>query len=138
MGTELTLRRHPFDQDPGCLPVRSGQTLGAMLREGAQGAELSEMIEVRIGGIEIPRHLWDRVRPKEGAAIHVTGKVAGRSGWRAVLMIVVSVLAVMTQQYYLVGGGAGAFTAGWIGYAAGAAVSIAGPATIPAFTGDHQ
>ena len=116
--TDLILRRHPFDQSPGAFPVRSGQTLGAMLREGAQGAELSEMIEVRIGGIEVPRHLWDRVRPKEGTAIHVTGKVAGRSGWRAVLMIVVTVLAVMTQQYWAVG----AFTPAWVGVAAGALV----------------
>ncbi|MDV3238775.1 MAG: hypothetical protein LOY58_08000, partial [Gammaproteobacteria bacterium] len=108
--TDLILRRHPFDQSPGAFPVRSGQTLGAMLREGAQGAELSEMIEVRIGGIEVPRHLWDRVRPKEGTAIHVTGKVAGRSGWRAVLMIVVAVFAWWAGP--LVAGGTVGFVAG--------------------------
>lgn len=133
MTNQLVLRRHTFDQDHGVFPVRAGQTLGAMLREGAQGAELSDLLEVRIGGIEVPRHLWDRVRPKEGAAIHVTGKLAGSGGWRQVLMIVVAVFAT-----WITGGGAAgmlgpAFGAGTFGAAAlGAAVMVAGTLAVNA------
>lgn len=104
----LILRRHPFDQDPGVFPVRGGQTLGAMLREGAQGAQLSDMLVVSINGHEVPRAMWDRVRPKEGTAIHVTGTVAGggNNGLRIVLMIVVMVVAFWTGQWYAINGAA--------------------------------
>lgn len=112
---QLVLRRHPFDQDTGVFPVRAGQTLGAMLREGSQGAELSALLVVRIGGIEVPRHMWDRVRPKEGTAIHVTGTVAGNSAvLRSVLMIAVAVFA-----FY-----AAPFLVGAFGIFAGASASM--------------
>lgn len=129
MTNALILRRHPFDQGHGRFPVRGGQTLGAMLREGAQGAELSELIEVRIGGIEVPRHLWDRVRPKEGAAINVTGTVAGSSTWRAVLMIVVAIVAWYAAPYLT---GAWGVLAGANTGLVQAGLYLAGPATIPA------
>lgn len=91
--SELILRRHPFDQDPGTFPVRAGQTLAEMLREGAQGAELSELLEVRIGGEVVPREWWPRVRPREGVAILVTGLVRDGGIVRSVLMIAVAVFA---------------------------------------------
>lgn len=90
----IVLRKHPFAQDAGVFRVQAGQTLEAMLREGAQGAELSETLQVQVGGIVVPRHLWARVRPKAGTSIHVTAVPRRNSGLlQAVLLVVVAVVA---------------------------------------------
>lgn len=134
---DLVLRRHPFDQSPGVFPVRAGQSLGAMLREGAQGAELSELLTVSINGVEVPRQYWDRVRPKEGALIQVTGQVAGNGGGRNVLRSVLMIVVAVVAMWVTGGGAAGAlgsaFGAGTFGaYALGAAVSVVGTLAVNA------
>lgn len=90
----FTLRAHPFSANGGLVHAREGQTIAQMLRAAAGGRELAPL-EVRIGGYEVPAKLWDRVRPKKGAVIEVTGLPEGgmNQNWRAVLMIVVAVVA---------------------------------------------
>lgn len=98
----LLVRAHPFSSDPGLVYASSGQTIGQMLRAAAgEGRELAPL-EVRIGGYVVPAELWDRLRPKEGAQIEVTGLPQGNmnANWRAVLMIVVTI-AVFAYTGYL-------------------------------------
>jgi hypothetical protein len=129
MHNQLLLRPHPFAQDPGIFEVRAGQSLAAMLREGAQGADLAVALQVKIGGIEVPRSQWERVRPKAGTAIHVTGVPKGSDSGvlRAVLMIAVAVLAWYAAP--MVGGYFGLSTA-----AAASGVYMLGSLTVPALT----
>lgn len=90
----LVLRPHPFSADAGVVYARPGQTIGQMLRAAAGDRELAP-VEVRVGGYEVPAAMWDRLRPKQGAVIEVTGLPQGNmnANWRAVLMIVVMVVA---------------------------------------------
>lgn len=90
----MVLRAHPFSSDPGVVYARPGLTIGQMLREAAGDKPLAPL-EVRAGGHVVPPELWDRVRPKQGTTIHVTGLPESNmnSNWRAVLMIVVAVVA---------------------------------------------
>lgn len=136
--TSLVLRQSPFDQRPGILPVRGGKTLRAILEEAAGTSDLSNNLYVAIGGVEIPRSQWAMVRPKAGVHIHVTRMPAGGSGgkWlRAVLMIVVMVVAMWATG----GGAAGllgsAFGAGTTGaMMLGAGIYMVGALRVPALT----
>lgn len=99
----LVLRAHPFTMQTGVVPVRAGQTLQQMLDEAASGADLRATLRVEVGGYEVPRSMWARVRPKEGTAIHVTGMPAGGGSGgkllRTVLLIVVMVVAWYAAPY---------------------------------------
>ncbi len=90
----LVLRPHPFSADTGVVVVQPGQTVAAMLREAAGGHDLAPL-EVRVGGYVVPAELWDRVKPKPGSVLTVTGLPQGNmnENWRAVLMIAVAVVA---------------------------------------------
>jgi hypothetical protein len=109
----LVLRPHPFSQNAGIVMVRPGQSLRAMLEEACGGADLSDALEVRIGGYEVPVAIWDRVKPKPGAVIQVTRNSLAGNGdtWRQVAMI-----AVMVVAMYAGAGGFGT-AGGW--FAAG-------------------
>lgn len=93
----LILRPHPFSRDTGVVHVREGQTLEAMLLEATEGEPVALTVRVEIGGVDVPRALWAKVRPKRGTAIHVTRMPAGGgsgSKWlRTILMIVVMIVA---------------------------------------------
>lgn len=90
----LVLRPHPFSADSGVVFAKPGQTIGQMLRAAAGDRELAP-VEVRVGGYVVPAEMWDRLRPKQGAVIEVTGLPQGNmnQNWRAVLMIVVMIVA---------------------------------------------
>lgn len=90
----LVLRPHPFSADSGIVLARPGQTIGEMLRAAAGDRELAPL-EVRVGGYVVPAEMWDRLRPKQGTVIEVTGLPQGNmnKNWQAVLMIVVMVFA---------------------------------------------
>ncbi|HEY4529391.1 MAG TPA: hypothetical protein VIG97_03530 [Luteimonas sp.] len=120
----LVLRPHPFSSDTGTIMAREGQTIGEMLRAAAGDKPLAPL-EVRVGGYEVPAALWDRVRPKRGAVIEVTGLPQGsmNSNWRAVLMIVVTIV-VFAYTGYLDTGAWGLTTAQW-GTVAMMAASVA-------------
>lgn len=98
----LVLRAHPFSQNAGVVMVRPGQTLRAMLQEACGDAQLSESLEVRIGGYEVPAPLWDKVRPRAGTAINVVRNQLNGNGdtWRQVAMIAVMVMAMYAGAAY--------------------------------------
>lgn len=113
---DLLLRAHEFTQDVGVVPVRSGQTISEMLVEANQGADLNTCLEVRVGGYVVPAEMWHRVRPKEGAVIHVTRHgLEGKSG-KQILAAVIIVVAMIYGQAWAAQGAA---AMGW--GAAGAA-----------------
>ena len=93
----LVLRPHPLSTETGVFPVRAGQTIQQMLDGVAQGAQIAATLRVEIGGYEVPRELWARVRPKAMVPIHCTVMPAGGGGarkiLRSVLMIVVAIFA---------------------------------------------
>lgn len=131
----LIARPHPFSQRPAVCQVRAGRTILQMLEDVADGTPLASTLRVDVGDIEVPKQLWDRVKPKAGTQIAVTVMPAGGDGsgkWiRAILMIVVAVVAwyAVPQLYAAYG----------IGVATGAAISagismlgpITGPALVP-------
>lgn len=139
MDNALMLRPHPFTADVGTFPVRGGRSLLAMLEDAAQGRQLAGTLRVEIGGHEVPRELWARVRPKEGTAIHCTVMPAGGGNGSKILRTVL-LIAVAVVAMWVTGGGAygmlgSAFAKGTFGaYALGAAVGIVGDARIPALT----
>lgn len=111
MTNALVLRPHPFTMDAGMFPVRSGQTLQAMLDEAAQGAEIAATLRVEIGGYEVPRALWAKVKPKAGTAIHATVMPAGGSGGKILrTVLLVAVAAVAT--WLTMGGASSMFASG--------------------------
>ncbi|HLT10565.1 MAG TPA: hypothetical protein VK028_07135, partial [Micromonosporaceae bacterium] len=110
----LLLRPHPYSADPGVVLARPGQTIAEMLSAAAGGADLAPL-QVRVGGYEVPAELWDRVRPKQGSVIEVTGIPGSgmNDNWRAVLMIVVAVVAWYVAPY--LGGTWGLSEGAWAG-----------------------
>lgn len=98
MGEALVIARpFPFCQRPEMCMVKSGRTIARMLEEIADGAPLAQTLRVEIGGYEVPPAIWGKVRPKAGTQIAITVMPAGggdSSKWiRAVLMIVVAIVA---------------------------------------------
>jgi len=135
----VVLRPHPFSADHGVVHVQGGHTLQAMLHQLAQGAEIADTVRVDVGGVEVPRSMWARIRPKAGAAVHVTRMPAGSNGgkWlRAVLMIVVMAVAMWATAggaAGLLGSGFGAGTTGAMLLGAGAYMvgALRVPALLP-------
>lgn len=97
----IIARPNPVKTDSVYAEVKSGQTLLQML-----GPNPSESLSVTIGSYEVPRALWDKLRPKAGSHIYVHAYPQGGGGgskWlRAVLMVVLIVVIVIFQQYELV------------------------------------
>lgn len=118
----LILRQHEFDYG-GTYQVNSGQSLLRMLLEASGGSPVHPCVEVRVGGVVVPREAWDRVKPKVGTSIYVTNKSLAGGGngvLRALLMVVVAIASAYT------GGAVGAaYGAAW-GAAASVAVTIVG------------
>lgn len=127
----LVLRPHPFSQDPGFVPVKSGQTIQQMLDQVAEGREICATLRVEVGGYEVPRELWARVRPKAGTALHVTVMPAGsdkaKKWLRTILLIIVIVVAL-----YISGGAFGTELWGLTAAQAGMAVAMIGSLVVNA------
>lgn len=97
-GEALVIARpHPFSQRPAMCMVKSGQTISQILDGIRNGMPVASTLSIQIGGREVPAAIWDKVKPKAGTQITMTVYPAGgddSSKWiRAVLMIVVAVVA---------------------------------------------
>lgn len=121
----VMLRPHEFSADWGLVPVKSGQTIAQMLRAAA-GTDDVAPVEIKVNGHSVPPELWPRLRPKEGAVIHVTPMTlqggSARQWLGAIAMVVLSV-------YAPIWGGKIAGSMGWsaaAGQAIGAGIMIAG------------
>lgn len=101
----LMLRPHEFSQDVGVVHVDAGQTLRAMLVQACGGTNLAEEeLQVRVGGHEVPAAYWGKLRPKPGAAIHITRRSLHGNTGRQLLAVV----AMAALTYFTFGIGAGA------------------------------
>lgn len=134
MENQLVLRAHPFSVNARVYPVRAGQTLQAMLHEAAQGRDIGPTVRVEIGGYEVPRQFWAKVKPKAGIPIHCTvmpaGGGSGRKLLRTVALVALTVFSagVATGTFLGASGGWGALSvAGLSGGALAAGISILGP-----------
>ena len=106
--TTLNLHAHPYygELAPLVCHARPGQTLAQMMREAADGADLSDALHVTVRGAgdptghTIPLHMWNRVRPKHGAVITVVRMPERNSAVaRTVLLIAVAVVAWWAAPY---------------------------------------
>lgn len=117
----LVARPHPFSQRPSVVAVRAGRTITQILAEVQDGDAPCATLRVEIGGHEVPRELWSRVKPRAGTQIACTvmpaGGDSGRKWIRAVLMIIVIVVAMWVT--------AGAFGATVLGMSAATAGQVA-------------
>ena len=112
----LILRSHPFSADAGVIAVRAGRTLQQMLDDVAQGAPIVATLRVEVGGVEVPRELWAKVRPKALVPIHCTVMPAGGGARKVLRTIAMIAVAVFAPQVGLLFGsqlvGAAAFMIG--------------------------
>ncbi|HJP97426.1 MAG TPA: hypothetical protein VJ862_02580 [Rhodanobacteraceae bacterium] len=123
---------HPLQSDTVVAYMREGQTL----RE-ALGDNTAYSLTVEVGGIEVPEHMWDRVRPRAGVPVHVRVYPQGGNGgkWLRTILLVVVMIAAVAVTYGAAAGlfGAGTLAAGSMSAAlAGAAIGIVGSLVVNA------
>ncbi len=99
--------------------VQAGSTLDEIARQAIPSAFRRRFLKLSIGGEDIPRDLWSKVRPKPGTT--VTGAVlpqggGGKNPFRMIAMLVLAVATVFT---------AGALAPA-LAAAIGASVAVAG------------
>lgn len=90
----LEIRPHEFSQTPGVFYVTPGQTLQGMLLEASAGRQPPQSLRVRIGDLDVPRHMWNRVRPKPGTAIQVYHRGSLQGGSARQIIGAAAMLAV--------------------------------------------
>lgn len=83
----------PAANDDACYAeVAAGKTIAEILGEDA-----AYSIRVTIGGFEVPRAVWDRVRPKPGQRVHVEFWPQGGPARKWILTIVAIVATVFSM-----------------------------------------
>ncbi len=128
----LVLRPNPFCQSPGVIAVHGGQTLLGMLQEAAQSTDIVDTLRVEIGGHEVPRAFWAKVKPKAGVPIHATVMPKGGSGGKILRTVLLVALTVFTAGVASGAYLAGVSVAGLSGAALGAAIGLVGTMAINA------
>jgi hypothetical protein len=115
----VVAKPHPFDCETVFCQFRHGMTIAEALGEHA-----SHSAQVILGGVEVPRELWSKVRPRIGMPVEVILYPQGGNGGK-----VLRIVAIVALMYLTAGASAGLFaTAGGM-FAAGstsAAVLAAG------------
>ncbi|TAN06301.1 MAG: hypothetical protein EPN38_08575 [Rhodanobacteraceae bacterium] len=88
---------HPLRSDKVVAYIREGQTLREVI-----GDHAAYSLKVEVGGIEVPEHMWNKVRPRAGVPVHVQVYPQGGNGGkllRSVLLIVVAIVAWYAAPY---------------------------------------
>lgn len=88
------LRAHTFP---------AGLSILEMLEQAQVKPRLAKLGVVMIDGLEVPRHLWERVRPRPGLTITFGVRPAGRGSLRTLLQILVAIAVIVLivfQQYW--------------------------------------
>jgi hypothetical protein len=127
----VAARPRPFRLAGTAMELPAGLTLAEMVEAAIPEPALRRWAGVRIGGHEVPRDHWRRVRPKPGAHVEiVAGAGGGGEGGKNPLRTVLTI-AVIAASIWVGGGGLAflgqAFAAGGTGAAlAAAGVAMAG------------
>ena len=103
MNCTLVARPHPMMGETVYCQVKAGQTVAQMLGDAAYSCSVS------IGGYEVPRAIWDKVKPKPGTAINIVLYPQGGRGGKALRLVAIAVIS-----YFTMGAGSGA-AAAWLG-----------------------
>lgn len=115
----VVAKPHPLRPDVVYTQFQHGQTLLEMVGNGA-----SHSCVISVGGYQVPRELWGKLRPKAGQTISVDlYPQGGGSGSKWLRIIAMAVLTVVTS---------GIATAGWF---AGAAAAVGVASTLAAIVG---
>ena len=91
------IKPHPLTSDTSVAYMREGQTLREVI-----GPDATDALRIEVGGIEVPEHMWDKVRPRAGTPVHVTVIPQGGNGgkWlRTILLVVVAIFAWEIAPY---------------------------------------
>ncbi|HET7269381.1 MAG TPA: hypothetical protein VFJ15_14885 [Oleiagrimonas sp.] len=117
-------KRHPFDGETVFAQFQAGMTIAEAL--GEQAAHSASVV---VGGHEIPRQLWGKIRPKTGKSVEVImypqGGGDGAKWIRIVAMVVITILTYgAASGYFMAGGYFAAGSASAMALAAG--ISIVG------------
>ena len=108
------VKPHPLTSDTSVAYMREGQTLREVI-----GPDATDSLRIEVGGVEVPAHMWDKVRPRAGTPVHVTVVPQGGNGGKWLRTILLIVLAVVTYGI-----------AGYAGLAASAASTFGGTAAV--------
>lgn len=123
------VKPHPFASDTSVAYMCEGQTLREVIGDAA-----TDSLRIEVGGIEVPAHMWDKVRPRAGTPVHVTVVPQGGNGgkWlRTILLIVVAIVAIVVSDGAAAPYLGAAFGQGTVGAAVlGAAIGIVGSLAI--------
>ena len=120
MNTELAqtfpavVKPHPLTSDTSVAYMREGMTLRDVI-----GPDATDSLRIEVGGVDVPAHMWDKVRPRAGTPVHVTVVPQGGNGGKWLRVILLIVIAVVT---YGIGG--------YAGLAASAASTFGGTAAV--------
>lgn len=66
------------------------------------GDAATDALEISVGGVNVPAHMWDKVRPRANTPVNVTVIPQGGNGgkWlRTILLIVVAIVAWEVAPY---------------------------------------
>lgn len=78
--TPVVVHPHPFSVTTNRIEVREGATLSEIVAQTGIGAEAHGFLRVFIGDHEIPRHLWPKIKPRNGAHVFVRSMPMGGGG----------------------------------------------------------
>lgn len=123
------VRPHPLTSDTSVAYMREGQTLREVI-----GPAATDSLRIEVGGVEVPAHMWDKVRPRAGTPVHIMAIPQGGNGgkWlRTILLIVVAIVAIYTGQAEVLVSEFGTAGAAAIGAAVGILGSLAVTPLIP-------
>lgn len=130
----VVVHPHPFYTYSQALTVPEGATVAEIVAAGGIPEAYHGFLRVWIGDIEVPRHLWHRVRPKAGKQVYVRATPQGGGGGdgknvlASILMLVVTVAAAVFAP--MIAGALG-FAQGTVGFQIatsliGAGISLVG------------
>ena len=108
------VKPHPLTSDTSVAYMREGMTLRDVI-----GPDATDSLRIEVGGIDVPAHMWDKVRPRAGTPVHVTVVPQGGNGGKWLRVVLLIIIAVVT---YGIGG--------YAGLAASAASTFGGTAAV--------
>ncbi|WP_130617988.1 host specificity factor TipJ family phage tail protein [Dyella amyloliquefaciens] len=87
---QLSYREHPAAMHEYVAEAQAGQTVAEILGDGAR-----HTLKVTLGGIELPRAFWPKLRPRMGQRLEITAFPQGGGNNNKLLKLVVIIVAIV-------------------------------------------